>query len=123
MQDLVENLYHYRCHLLRVVDGDTVDLDIDLGFHITMTRRVRLLGINAPETRGVTDRGPGLIAQMKLGELLRTPDSTLLIQTKLDRTDKYGRILGRIYVLGKDETVLDVNAELLRLGVVHEVVQ
>ena len=66
-------MYEYRCKILRVVDGDTVDVDIDLGFGIIMSNeRVRIHGIDAPEsrTRDLVEKKFGLAAKERVLELL-----------------------------------------------------
>lgn len=93
--------YIYRVkQVLKVVDGDTIDVDIDLGFDISLTKRVRLSGVDTPESR-TTD-----LKEKKLGlevkEWLKKNldgKKNILIKTELpDSTEKYGRILGRLYV-------------------------
>ncbi len=87
-------LYTYRAEILRVVDGDTVEAEIDLGFHVTMRRMVRLRGINAPEVHGAT-KAEGERAAAHLFGL--TVNKRLTIQTHLDKDDKYGRVLGVLF--------------------------
>lgn len=85
-------MYTYEAKVLRVVDGDTVDLDIDLGFHTRVTKRVRLSFINAPERN--TDLGK----RSKEFLLKSIPEeSNVIVKTQLDSTDKYGRVLGEIF--------------------------
>ena len=90
-------MYEYSAKLRRVVDGDTVDVTIDLGFSIKYNCRVRLSGINAPEsrTRDLEEKAKGLAAKKRLEELLDAEE--LIIRTQLDARGKYGRILGKIY--------------------------
>lgn len=88
-------MYEYRARIVRVIDGDTVEADIDLGFHISVRKTLRLSGINAPETRG-TERPHGLAATRFLEQLI--PDLTggsneLTVCTLKDATGKYGRCL------------------------------
>jgi micrococcal nuclease len=85
-------MYTYEAKVVRVVDGDTIDLDIDLGFHIRITKRIRLSFINAPEMN--TDLG-----KRSKDFLLKSipQESNVIIKTQLDRTDKYGRVLGEIF--------------------------
>lgn len=93
-------LYVYNTKILRIVDGDTVEAEIDLGFHLRMTAIVRMLHYNAPEMKAHAktpeEANLGIIAKEVLtGYVL---DKTgLTIQTQLDRSDKYGRILGALY--------------------------
>ena len=109
-------MYEYKFKFLRVVDGDTVDGVIDLGFNVSLKERVRLYGINAPETRlqrsikDVKERRAekerGLKAKARLKELLTQAEKQpegLYIETFLDKKGKYGRVLGDIkYVYAKD---------------------
>jgi micrococcal nuclease len=91
-------MYKYRAKLRRVVDGDTVDVTIDLGFSIYYDCRIRLKGINAPEsrTKDLKEKAKGIAAKERLQELLESDE--LIIRTHLDETGKYGRVLGKIYI-------------------------
>ncbi|MFV0444649.1 MAG: thermonuclease family protein, partial [Planctomycetaceae bacterium] len=94
------HMYEYRARITRVIDGDTVEAEIDLGFHVRFTATLRLTGINAPETRG-SERAQGLAATQYLNSLLDdlTGDTReLLIRTQKDRTGKYGRYLAELIV-------------------------
>jgi micrococcal nuclease len=92
-------MYEYRVHVLRVVDGDTVDVDIDLGFGIWLrNERVRIMGIDTPEsrTRDKVEKIFGLAAKYKLKELL---GKTAILKTQVnkdgeDMKGKFGRVLG-----------------------------
>lgn len=76
-----------------VIDGDTVDIRLDLGFNIMIRARIRLLGVQAPEIKG-TSKAKGLAAKQWLeGALQRNMATLKVITTKVD-DDKYGRILG-----------------------------
>lgn len=90
-------MYTYACTVLRVVDGDTLDLMIDLGFSIHIKQRVRLYGINCPETRtrDKKEKAAGLAAKSFVLEWLRkTPEIT--VRTHKDKKGKFGRILADI---------------------------
>ena len=93
--------YIYRVkQVLRVVDGDTIDADIDLGFDISLTKRVRLSGVDTPESR-TTDLKEKVLGLEVKEWLKKNLDGkkNILIKTELpDSTEKYGRILGRLYV-------------------------
>jgi len=94
--------YEYKCKLVRIIDGDTIDISLDLGFSVWMLKqRVRLLGINSPEsrTRNLAEKKLGLAAKARLEALL---PNTFIIQTTKDGRGKYGRILGTPYVDGVD---------------------
>jgi micrococcal nuclease len=92
-------VYEYRCELRAVVDGDTVDVDIDLGFDCWLRKqRVRLSGINAPEihTKDADEKARGLRARDRLRSLLEGPGRLTLQVQVYDATEKFGRILGRV---------------------------
>ena len=92
-------MYEYKCKILRVVDGDTVDVDIDLGFGIVLSNeRVRIMGIDTPEsrTRDKVEKKFGLASKARLKSLL---GKTGILKTQInkngeDMKGKFGRILG-----------------------------
>ncbi len=97
--------YIYRIKSVgKVVDGDTIDADIDLGFDISLTKRIRLAGIDTPESR-TTDKAEkalGIDAKNWLKHRLEEAKD-IIIRTQLpDSTEKYGRIIGKLYINGED---------------------
>ena len=89
-------MYEYRCKVSRVVDGDTVDVDIDLGFGVWLHKeRVRVLGIDTPEsrTRDKEEKKYGLAAKAFVKDFFRIGD-VILTTKKYDAKGKFGRILG-----------------------------
>jgi len=98
-------MYEYKCKILRVVDGDTVDIDIDLGFGVWLHKeRVRMMGIDTPEsrTRDETEKAFGLASKNRLKELLPI-GSIQVLKTEIDKSGedkkgKFGRILGDFLV-------------------------
>ena len=90
-------MYEYRCEITRVVDGDTVDAIIDLGVDVSYKARVRLYGIDTPEsrTRDLDEKARGKLAGKFLSDAILHADN-LIIQTKLDKKGKFGRVLGVI---------------------------
>jgi len=95
-----QDLYIYRAHLVRVVDGDTVVLDLDLGCDVWLRmQHCRLLGINAPELRG-DSRQLGLASKEHLEELL-AGRSEFIVATEYDRKCSFSRLLVTIYLDGK----------------------
>ena len=102
-------MYEYKSKLIRVVDGDTVDVDIDLGFGIWMLKeRVRIMGIDTPEsrTRDLVEKKFGLAAKAYVQSYLpKGSDQTLI--TEKDATGKYGRILGQFRM--EDGSILNEN--------------
>ena len=81
-------MYQYRAKLVRCVDGDTADLDIDLGFYLTARIRGRLLGVNTPE-RGKPDFGIATAMLENLIASVRDEDGYFTVRT--EKTGKYGR--------------------------------
>ena len=107
-------MYEYKCKVLRVVDGDTVDIDIDLGFGIWMHKeRVRMMGIDTPEsrTRDLAEKKLGLQAKELLKEL--TKDGFVL---ESQGRGKYGRILGVLW----DKQDNSINEKLIEAGLAVE---
>ena len=93
-------MYEYRCKILRVVDGDTVDVDIDLGFGIWMHKeRIRLHGIDTPEsrTRDLEEKYYGNLAKEKMQFFLPVGSTQRLVTSK-DKAGKFGRILGKFLI-------------------------
>ena len=93
--------YCYNAAVRRVVDGDTVILDIDLGFDVVLSnQKVRLYGVDTPEcrTRDLEEKEAGLLAKDKLCFFLHKGDR-VTVRTKLDK-GKFGRILGTIVAEG-----------------------
>ena len=91
-------MFEYRCKRIKVVDGDTIDVDIDLGFGVWLrNQRVRLYGIDTPEsrTRDLEEKKYGLAAKEFLTKW--TGAGELTIKTHKDERGKFGRILGEIY--------------------------
>ena len=101
-------MYTYRVRKVhKVVDGDTIDVDIDLGFNVSYYQRVRLAGIDTPESR-TTDKYEkelGLEVKKKLGEYLANATDIVIRTEKPDSTEKYGRILGWLYLDGAEKSV------------------
>lgn len=101
-------MYTYRVRKVhKVVDGDTIDVDIDLGFNVSYYQRVRLAGIDTPESR-TTDKAEkelGLEVKKKLGEYLANAKDVVIRTEKPDSTEKYGRILGWLYIDGAEKSV------------------
>lgn len=107
-------MYDYNATLIRCVDGDTVAMDVDLGFTVRVNVEFRLLGINAPEMKGTT-RPAGLNAKAHLEQLLA--QGTLVVKSdKALKTDKYGRWLATIVVTRPDGTSFDANQQMIADG-------
>ena len=96
-------MYQYSAKLKRVVDGDTVDAYIDLGFKVHVDKRIRFQGIDTPEsrTRDLTEKRYGLGAKYRLIEMLEENDNAFIV--KSHGTGKYGRVLGELFHHPEDD--------------------
>ena len=106
--------YHVK-NLTKVVDGDTIDVDIDLGFDISFSSRVRLAGIDTPESRtsDKMEKALGLEAKEYLKYKLKDAKTIKIKTEKMDSSEKYGRILGWIFV---DDNEVSVNQQMIDDG-------
>ena len=113
-------MYRYNAKLVKIVDGDTIDADIDLGFSVSITKRIRLAGIDAPEsrTRNLAEKKAGLASKERLTTLLDGAANVFELES-MD-IGKYGRVLGKIHISkleGKDViTQVCVNDVLVKEG-------
>ena len=105
-------MYEYNCEVKRVVDGDTVDVVIDLGFDIHYASRVRLYGIDTPEsrTRNKDEKVRGLMSKKYLTDALSK--GQVVIKTHKDKKGKFGRVLGEMYVADKNINLMMVDDNL-----------
>ena len=108
-------MYIYNIDLLKVVDGDTIDAKIDLGFDISVKKRVRFSGVNTPEcrTKDLEEKAKGLAAKDRVKQLL---EGSNRIQLTSYGVGKFGRCLGEIHidvVDGKEKVTLESVNELL----------
>ena len=103
------HLYQYNAYMVKIVDGDTVDVNLDLGFSTNYIERFRLYGIDAWETRG-EEKTKGLLAKARVMEL--APIGTnIIMRTFKDVKGKYGRYLGEINLLDNDKNVNEILVE------------
>ena len=111
--------YIYRAKLDRVVDGDTVDALIDVGFDIWFKKRIRFKGLDTWEsrTRNLEEKKKGLAAKARTKELLEKISSKSgYFRLKSYGLGKYGRVLGEIFVMDKDGKQWNVNETLISEG-------
>jgi len=102
-------MYSYQAKILKVIDGDTVQAEVDLGFHIKMTMNLRLLGINTPEMNSKIAAEVKAAREAKdflVGIVLNKVVSVLTVK---DRTEKYGRMLATIIFEGQNINQLLIN--------------
>lgn len=105
---MLSHLYHYRFEVTRVIDGDTVEGTLDLGFKLSKAKvRIRLLGVRAPEIKG-PEREAGQRALIRLLELC-PPGSVCVLRSHDDKLDSFGRILGTLW----HPASTDVNAAII----------
>ena len=116
-------MYEYKAIVDRVVDGDTIDVTIDLGFKTWKKVRVRMEGINTPEsrTRDLEEKKLGLAAKARLQEILKHNNNECIL--KVSGVGKFGRALSTVFVEslsplnGEDGiTLIDVNKQLITEG-------
>ena len=106
---------YYVKKVTNVVDGDTIDVDIDLGFDISFSSRVRLAGIDTPESR-TSDKAEkvlGLESKEYLKSKIKDAKSVVIKTEKMDSSEKYGRILGWVYLDGSN---ISVNEQMISEG-------
>ena len=104
-------MYEYYVRKVEnVVDGDTIDVLIDLGFDILFQSRVRLAGIDTPEsrTKDLAEKALGLESKEYLKKHLKDAKSVVIKTEKMDSSEKYGRILGWVYVDGNTVSLNDM---------------
>jgi micrococcal nuclease len=106
---------YYVKKVTNVVDGDTIDVDIDLGFSISFSSRVRLAGIDTPESR-TSDKAEkvlGLESKEYLKSKIKDAKSVVIKTEKMDSSEKYGRILGWVYLDGSE---VSINEQMISEG-------
>jgi micrococcal nuclease len=113
-------MYEYKAHVVKIVDGDTVDVDIDLGFGIVMKdERVRIMGIDTPESR-TSDKVEKLFGKAASARVKELLEEDIILKTQIarngeDMKGKYGRILGDFIVErfedGRQEMLTDILVE------------
>lgn len=113
-------MYEYRVKkVTKVLDGDTIDVDLDLGFNISFSGRVRLSGIDTPEsrTKDLAEKKLGLEAKEYMKSLLDNSKIVVIKTEKPDSSEKYGRILGQVFIDGLN---ISVNQMLIDNGYAWE---
>ena len=111
--------YNYRAKLVKVVDGDTIDALIDVGFDIWVKKRIRYKGIDTLEsrTRDLDEKKKGLAAKARNKELLeKVSNKSGYFRIKSYGTGKYGRVLADIYIQDSDYNHIWVNKQLITEG-------
>lgn len=106
--------YHVK-KVTNVVDGDTIDVDIDLGFDISFSSRVRLAGIDTPESRTTNkaEKVLGLEAKEYVKSKIKDAKDVVIKTEKMDSSEKYGRILGWVFL---DGSKVSINEQMIADG-------
>jgi micrococcal nuclease len=106
---------YYVKKVTNVVDGDTIDVDIDLGFDISFSSRVRLAGIDTPESRTLdkAEKVLGLESKEYLKSKIKDAKSVVIKTEKMDSSEKYGRILGWLFIDGQE---VSINQQMIDEG-------
>jgi len=109
-------MFDYMVKVERVVDGDTIDVKIDLGFDIHHSARVRMMGIDTPEsrTRNLEEKAMGLASKARLKELLK--GKKVKLECSKEGKGKFGRILADVVTIDKEGNEINVNDQLCKEG-------
>jgi micrococcal nuclease len=105
-------MYTYKARVTKVYDGDTITVEVDLGFDLKFSSTFRLLRINCPEVRGES-KAEGIKSRDRLRELIMGKD--IVIKTVKDAKEKFGRYLAEVFVT-VDEVEINVNDLLVKEG-------
>ena len=108
-------MYKYNAKLIKVIDGSTIDANIDLGFGVFVKQRIRLFGIKCPDPKNKDDaiRANGLAVKTRLIELI---GSKFVVETIFNKRGKFGRILGIIYITDDSNKETNINEKLVLEG-------
>lgn len=109
-------MFDYMVKVRRVVDGDTIDVSVDLGFDIWHNARVRMMGIDTPEsrTRNLEEKALGLASKARLKELLK--GKKVRLECSKEGKGKFGRILADVHTIDQEGNDINVNNQLIAEG-------
>ena len=109
-------MFDYMVKVRRVVDGDTIDVSVDLAFDIWHNARVRMMGIDTPEsrTRNLEEKALGLASKARLKELLK--GKKVRLECSKEGTGKVGRILADVHTIDQEGNDINVNNQLIAEG-------
>lgn len=105
-------MYEYKCETIEVIDGNTIDAHLDLGFNVTIRQRIKLYGVNVPSMTSGTEAEREAATQAK-NKLIDIIGKEFVCQTLMNKRGKAGRILGKVFA--EDKTV-DVNQTMIDSG-------
>jgi micrococcal nuclease len=109
-------MYEYKCYTIKVVDGNTIDAQVDLGFNVLIRQRIKLYGVNVGDIKSYNEheKNQALAAKSKLTDLI---GKEFICQTIVNKRGKIGRTLGKVFVEQEDGSLLDINQKLIDEGV------
>lgn len=112
-------MYTYKAKLIRAVEGDTIDADIDLGFDLSIRQRVKLYGIATPDikSKDLETKQKALDVKSRLIEML---GNGFVVETVLNKRGKYGRVMGIVYIEDSSNNLINVNKLLIEEGLAME---
>jgi micrococcal nuclease len=108
-------MYTYQCNTIRVIDGNTVDAIIDLGFNVTIRQRIKLYGANVKDIRSLdeAEKAKAVASKNRLSELL---GNEFICETILNKRGKAGRIMGNLYTVDSQGNKNSVSEQLIQEG-------
>lgn len=108
-------MYTYQCNTIRVIDGNTVDAIIDLGFNVTIRQRIKLYGANVQDIRSLdeAEKAKAVASKNRLTELL---GNEFICETILNKRGKAGRIMGNLYTVDSQGNKNSVSEQLIQEG-------
>jgi micrococcal nuclease len=108
-------MYTYQCNTIRVIDGNTVDAIIDLGFNVTIRQRIKLYGANVQDIRSLNEaeKAKAVASKNRLTELL---SNEFICETILNKRGKAGRIMGNLYTVDSQGNKNSVSEQLIQEG-------
>lgn len=110
-----EPSYVYRATVVNVVDGDTIDVDLDVGCHVKLRKRLRFLQVDTWEMRG-EERDKGKLAKQYVEQQIQQANNQVFVQTVMDSEGKYGRLLAWVWIKQKDDSIINLNEQLVIEG-------
>lgn len=115
-------MFEYKAKVIRVIDGDTLEVDIDLGFKIILRKeKLRLLEIDTPELRSsdANERKEAQVAKKFVQDVL-PENGNIIVRTKKDKKGKYGRYLANVFFFDDNEKLICLNEMLIEQGYKNE---
>jgi micrococcal nuclease len=108
-------MYEYKCFTIRVVDGNTIDAEVDLGFNVLVRQRIKLFGVHCSDIRSADpkEKERAQKARNRLAELV---GKEFYCHTIMNKRGKAGRTLGHVHIMDANENRIDVNQILINEG-------